>query len=297
MPTPSSALSQKNCLGKETRPWPGPGALTCSLRGYSPHPETSFPFSPTPQVSTLNLNPGRGIAACQSPRPGVSRARDTPKSDQLPPRSPEPAPSREAGQVVEGPATLAGEAAANPRSGGLRVPSQGPQSRSRKAGRGSDMARTARRRLQVLGPLREPGRGGAARSAPQPRAGRTGLTGRSPPCSPAHCSCGARPAVGRRPRAAVAHSPLSAPPPPPPPPRPLRFNPRPPAELPAPDPSTPAPGHVTPGGPPHVTTPFLRSPPPAPGPLPASGPALHGEAAWGRGLTLRLSRAGRSRGQ
>lgn len=180
---------------------------------------------------------------------------------------------------AEGPATLEGEAAASPRRGRVRVPSQGPQSRSRNAGRGSDMARRARRRPQVLGPRRD--RDEAAPPAlPRPRGGPTGL-----PRLPALLACpllqlpAAPPATPGPPLAVppcsgrglaasargAAHSPLSAPPPP----RPPHFTPLPSGELPAPAPSAPAPRHVTPNRGPHVTPPFLSSLPPAPAP---SGP-------------------------
>ena len=87
------------------------------------------------------------------------------ESDPVPPPPPSPElgdsrvtpPEGKLGcpEGAEGLATLEGEAALSPRRGGVRVPSQGPHSRSRKAGRGSDMARRARSRPQVLGPLRD----------------------------------------------------------------------------------------------------------------------------------------------
>lgn len=75
----------------------------------------------------------------------------------------------------EGLATLEGEAVASPRRGGVRVPSQGPRSRSRNAGRGSDMAGRTRRLLRKLWPRRDREET-APPALPRPRRGQTGLT-------------------------------------------------------------------------------------------------------------------------
>lgn len=174
----------------------------------------------------------------------------------------------------EGLATLEGEAVASPRRGGVRVPSQGAHSRSRNAGRGSDMAGRARRLLRMLWPRQDRERDGAARTSPTPPwSDRPKAVVRQAPrpasLPPAAAPCGpsrdAEPAVGRlAARSGVragseragrrALTIVSAAPS-----RPPHFTPLRSGELPAPEPR-----HVTLGLPPHVTPPFLSSLPPAP---------------------------------
>lgn len=145
-----------------------------------------FFFSPVLQVSTSRLKWGQEIASYHHTQVKKKKkitefiklmthwTRATKSPPTVEPRGSWITPSerkRGCPGEAEGLATLEGEAAEGPRRGGVRVPSQGPHSRSRNAGTGSDMAKRTRRHPQVLGPRRD--REEAAQPAlPRPAAAR-----------------------------------------------------------------------------------------------------------------------------